>query len=456
MKEIEVNKRSIKNSLLGNTSKMSLKLKKIDTLIMDNKSFIISKDLCYKGIHFKSLELILKKGIINMELENENELENIYFQDYPDLGGITIPLDVLNDTFFKINVSKPYSKIEKINIIINNEIKQINVKDNIERFTIDNYIIDKTLQIRLAEKYNDIHSVNVKVIQFDSSGEYKEYYEKYFIYTNKNKVLDLRNYNTKDLYYRSKELEKLIVDLNVLKNTKLHHFNEVKVKELEILDNNDMKLIPNKLNYKNVLVTIRNNDSEKSILLKTLDDDKEIIIYLDEFNNYNTLHPNHMYKFLITDESIKLLNKNKELSYTLLNKEKIYKIDKMFINWCIANNINELIPEDYKLKNNLLELNEKDLKNIDDYIYKNLLNSLTEYKVIDKFKDIYDQYSNYLEHLNFLHEKGISYKTLYYLHKYNYDNITGITNRYTEHVLDNDKVIDNFNKLVKILIKRDD
>ena len=56
----------------------------------------------------------------------------------------------------------------------------------------------------------------------------------------------------------------------------------------------------------------------------------------------------------------------------------------------------------------------------------------------------------------YLKEKEFTNKTLYYLHKYNFDNITGISDRYDKEILENELVIESFNNLGKTLTKKKD
>ena len=367
------------------------KIKNIDTIIFDDEcSFQYNYN--YKNI--KNIIFDYTKIIGNYYIPSSLKYVayNISFINYPMLDGITIPFEVLKigkNIIFDFECSRATSNIKKINILYDNYIEEIPIYENITYYEINTIIEENNpkIKIRFLEEFINIDEKNIRNITFDSNGKKEDYYEKFFLDIKNDEELDLRNYSNKKNLYLNEDitkLNKLIVSINTLKNTKLYNFNEIEVKNLEIIDDNEMKLIPKNINLNNVNITIKNSNNIFAILAENIKTKKIKYIYLDNDNRLNVIDEKDKIdsvKYTYSSDTLGMLIKYKGKSnLELIINNKIYIIDKIFINWIMGN------YHAIKLKEKLIIKENQDKKNIME-LDKNIINDIKE--EIFKRKRIY-------------------------------------------------------------------
>lgn len=427
--------------------KMYLKSNKIDTIIHDIHSSInfnyISNNNEIKNIIY---DLENKNNLI---IEPSPNIKNISFLGYPMLEGITIPIDMIkNNCNISINGIAYSRNIKRINILINDEIKTFYINDTYNYFEIE---INSKIIIKLIENFEDVNRVNKRTIIIDEKGIVNDCYPYYFYDKTK---LDLKEHLDKHKIIfddDSEDLDEFIFDLKYLKNIKLKDFRQINVNKLKIIDKEDMKLIPNDMEYDDVQVTI--SDDNKAILIE----DKYstvTYIYFDEQNKINVIKDKEIFRYInfnFYNGHIGIIFKKDKLVYEIFINNKKYIVDKKFIEWIIKDNDNCFQKFIYdKCKDKYIEYEE-----LDNILENKLLGEILFGFGIGKFEELYDKYKNNINHIDFLKSQGFTNEAIDYLIKNNYNNILGINQEFKESYINCD-IIETFNELGKKLVKRRD
>lgn len=466
------------NKSITSSSYRKKKIKKvmnIDTIIFDDEcSFEYNYD--YNNIKNIIFDCNKIEGPVYIPSRLKYVVENISFVNYPILDGITIPISLiktLKEKRFNFESAISTSNIKKINILYDGYVEEILLDKKLCYFKVYTFTEDDNtkIKIELFEDYIDIANRNIRKIIFDSNGKQYDYYAKYFLNIKNNEDLDLRDYSNKRNIYLNDDITKLnkvTINISALKNITLHNFNKIEVGTLEIIDDNDMKLIPNNINISDVKIIIKNSNNSFAILAKNINTKEMKYIYLDNDNKLNIIDNTNLkdiidyIKYDYINEYLGLLIQYKgNLKFDLIINNKIYKIDKIFINWIMGNYYaikfkEKIINKENLDKKNIMELDKILLNDIKEEISDEIFGVIFYQMNLNEFVTLYELYEKYLKHLEYLKEKGFKNKTLYYLHKYNYDNITGVNERFDKEILENKLVIESFNNLGKTLTKKKD
>lgn len=433
-------------------------LLKIEQIYLDDfvSHYSNSNGVCYPSL--KDI-VILKKYI--KEYSNiricDNNAENIYYEKEDNLGGITIPYEMLlkNHTSITIENEKVESNIKKLNILINDKILTFDIKDKMEKLEISLADVsgpkDKVMIISLNTNKEEIKYL------IDKNGEYIERKKIYKISGDdiKDGVLDIRelisynkiiadNLNINTLIINKEYLEN-IDKLDFLKWNSKNNDN-IKIEKLRIIDHDDMRLMPfdkTFLCYEN-----RNLVSKAKynyVCLKI--EEEEVLIYLDDKNNIKIIKKSELlknkdiddviFRFIDTVSSYNhgrklslILVKYKNGMYKVIDFDEIYDITEMFTNFVC-------------LKDGYLNYDEKlSLKQENDWI--KIFNSgefenYTFYRMIND----YEKYKKYLKKLN---DIGLSEDAINYLFNRNINSI--LLNDTDFNIEDlSEKEIDTFNEL---------
>lgn len=201
------------------------------------------------------------------------------------------------------------------------------------------------------------------------------------------------------------------------------------------------------------IVYIENFSDENKTYVYLNENNELKIIASDKLENNSTIDK---YKFIKKDDIAGIIIKyKKDLKFDLIINNKLFHINKVFINWYMNNTSeydSKIIPFQYKHYQNIYDIHIDGYKEIGEYIYDSLLESITEYSLFTNFKLDYNKYLKYQDYLKYLYNKGFSIKTLVYLHKHSFDNITGIKCTYRN--IEDEELIDSLNNIAKKLIKK--
>jgi len=478
MNKLVSKKRAITVSALREKSikqrSLYCKFNNIDTIVMDCGIFF--ENIYDHNKYIKNLVIDLNnpENFVDINLRNENTIKNISFSNNPMLEGITIPLEVLKERLnFKILVFPDKNEIKKINLLNGENIEEINIDESIYNFQIENIITKGNKKLEIIIRYNN---KDEKIILYDSLGNKHISFEKQTIKTDHK--LDLRDYNdTTMIAYLNNTLpiEEMIITPEILKNKQFVNFENIIINNLKILDHNEMLLNPNIFELDNVKLDIIKTHSEykekiSNIMFLETNYHNKVYIYVDENNEIKIVEENKLkeksnidkYKFIKEEYSAGVLIKyKKDLKFDLILNNKLFHINKVFINWYL-NNVTKydtkIIPNNFFMfhnrNTNIYDLNIDEYKYISEYLFDNLLDDLTRCTLFDNFNKEYNKYLSYLNHIKYLHNIGYSYKALIYLHMHGFDNITGINNTLGYRNIEDKELIEEFNILGKKLIKR--
>lgn len=456
--------------------KLYCKLNNIDTIIIDNVTFFDYNNIYNGNKYLKNIIIDLNnpRNLVDINLNGKTTIENISYLNYPMLEGITIPLDVVNERLgISIFVDLESTFIKKINILNGENIEEINIDDTVSWYRINKIKLDDAnkLNINIGYKNNDN-----KTIIYDISGNKSISYENQTI-VNSDEI-DLREYkNTNNITYNKKEYHKIIgtfiLTPELLKNKDFKNFKYIFVDKLIIIDDSEMILNPFKLELNKVVFDIISkrstfgNKLSNVIYIEKMNDEKAYV-YINEDNELKIIDSEKLknnnlidkYKFIKKEGNVGVIIKyKKDLKFDLIINNKLFHINKMFINWYLNNTTlydEKIIPRECKLFSNGLEniydYSKDNYKIINEYIFDSLLEQITEVRSLDDFNKMYKDYQYYIKHIKDLINKGYSYKSLVYLHKNCFDNITGIKGRYRN--IEDKELIDSFNNISKKLIRR--
>lgn len=450
----------IKSSKVNNKNKAINK--KIDTIYMNTGNLF-----CYN----KMLNINKTPNVKNIEISKnladaigyvikiyDSSACTLHIEDSDNFGDITIPIitflnncvhleinnnEVIKNNFKKINITRGHNIIVTINLDEN--LSRINIQEDFDELVI--------------ETRND-----KEIIQYiiKRNGEYNKYFKKYNISKDdldKDGNLDIRELLKYEfLICESMDINTLIIDKNIFKNlkklkkfeTNKKKFYKTNIKNIRIIENNDMKLIPFDKTFE-IEEFILNDTGKKYLYIKTKDD--EVVIYMDKDSNLKYISKNELLKdpeiknvyfrfrketkcngevykplsFIIKeykDSRLKLNNLFKEIELDDNFKQNItFKIDKLsklhfvYLN-CINNNdylnllnlpefSDEILNKLFKLhsecettKNNIKKSGLSS-KAIEYLTYRGILEKISEIKLseleINKFNELGESYKKILK-----------------------------------------------------------
>ena len=450
-------KNEVKYSVFSKKKKSSIipKNRNFDTMILD--------DIYYQNkveYNFDSLSniknLIIDHKIIKKITDKavwrdptqiySSKAENIYYKNCANLGGITFPLNEIDDNLI-VNWGwgkEAQSNIKTINIITKNDVIKFNMSDEYLRkvsFFVrtkeDKNILKLVIETRRYEKeyYIDeelgLDKEATKTINYT-------YTERDLI----NDVLDLSNissYNNVNFQYLN--IDTLIINKKDLDKIKNNNFinNHLFVKKIKVIDDNDMKLNPViEIDFNNELYIynheyILNKDLNK-LLLEIESKDIKVLDKKELLKDENAKDVEFIF-----DVCQLIIIKYKNNNYKIIDLDKEYIFDKLFTKFFLMYIDSSL--EKYYIQS------EKIL----DWI--NIFKS-GEYENED-LEEIYSDYLIFKERIQKLLELGFSYKTLIYFYENRFDNMIN-TNSYNlisiKDISENE--INNFNEIGKSYIKK--
>lgn len=462
----------IKYSKLNSKHNLLINYKKIDTVILDRDVFFNAENIIFNNKKLNTIILDLNniENFIDVNLNSLTTIKNISFLNYPMFEGLTIPIDITNHQLgIDIWVSPEKTNIRKINILLENKVDEIIIDDDVDFYEIKKEKVDlnaSSFQINKKKCNNDLKielyykNDDKTIINYDKLGNKKVYHEELTINSNDSGSLDLRKYQKlkKIKYSKDNNINKLILTSNVLKNKEFKEFYDICLDELLIFSDNEMKFEPCLYRASDVKLNIIKN----TLILERLDNGDETYIYVDDTDKLKIIEPseNKKYKFLFNGNEVGIIiNYKKDLKFDLIINNKNYHINKIFVNWWLNNKgfyDQKIIPNGYNYNDGyktVFDYKEEDIKFINDYIFDYFLEELSSYGLYENFEYEYQKYLKYLKHLSDLINRGYSYKALLYLHKNNFNNITGIKNDYYND-LDDHELINVFNELGKKLTKK--
>lgn len=447
------------------------KLNNVDTIFLNKGVQKYNYELSYNSNREKPIlnieNVIISKSVIekhkNIEIVG-TDAKNIYVEDEENLGGLTINSEYLNKKYLFVIPGKTSIKnrLEKINIIYDDNICTINLDEKFSYIRINYYQFKEGfIEIYLS---NDLGNIEYLI---SDKGKVEKIKRKHHITNDdiKNKVLDMRNLIEYDSLYISEtdkslktaDIETIIFNKKVLKNidkfkNNLYVFDKrwpyLKSKNIRIIEENDMKLLPTDVTYffKNAITYLHNNN----VYLYLENDGNDVLIYTDKNDNLKIIEKNKLLNYesvesvyFKVEESLSYPNSIDTSLVLVKYNDNTYKINIFDKTIDITEDFNRilLINKDYlKLTNNEFE----DIKN-NDWVkiidYTNFNN--------DRINNFYKIYLKYIEALNYLYSLELSKTTIKYLWERNYmkpllDNI--INNKDEIYVKEE---IESFKKLAK-------
>lgn len=398
----------IKYSELDNKLKkiLHLSITKFDTIYLDNPHYYIENDKYIKNLN----TIIISKNMIENVYDNLKILlpyvKDIYVEGYDNLGGITIPYNVIKKDF------KLFIKFEE-----NTEIKKLNILND------KNSIIklDKDIEyLEIFKVYKDEVIIYIKYKKrklkytIDNLGNINEVKDTYIIDDSdiKDGTLDLTNLTEYvKLSFPRKNINTLIINKHYIefpnklyflsssrKYTPFHDY--MNFNKLRIVDDNNMKLLPIDKTF-----DISSNkkiyfisDGNKYIYIKNEKEDNNTLIYVDKNNNIKILERKEMLtnpdiieviinyrdSELIHNSSPRLILIKYKDYYIIKDFDKEYKLDNSFFK------LLSVSAEQFFCSNKLIEA----LKN-NDLI--TIFNSNEFY-----YKLFYEMYNEYLKYKNYI------------------------------------------------------
>jgi len=400
----------------GMTRKEDKQYKKSDnTLILDKDTYFRrSGEVNYTDL--KTLIIAPETSKNEVFIIDKCSATSIYIKNNKNLGDITIPFDycLKNKMFLRFIWNKiERTKINKVNIVFEDFVKTIE-SDLIEIIEID---ADNNIMYMNIKNHNSLIHYEINEL-----GEVKKEYETREIYKEdiNNNILDLREFQKyKKVSFNIEEsinFDKLIINKNILKNINKFEniFNKLNFNKLQIIDDDDMKLLPKTITIetKNYKVESCCNKNFGNIL--KLDNEKEKvtdIVYIDKKDNVIFLNDDYLkLKYDMKEAKIDVENYLGETRYLIimidnndnfkvLINEKIYEIDEEFKNFILLNSENYFSYNPiYNLrKNNWFEIIGKGNFNYSGFL------------------EIYNEYLNYKKRLKKLKELGLSVDAIKYL-----------------------------------------
>lgn len=410
-------------------------LDKNKDLYLDTNKFLYNRNNKEDSFLLNLNNIIISGSLIESNegyFIEDSDAKNIYFEYNKNLGGITIP-----HTFIKHqrplivkNERKIKNRINKINIIVEGDVKTIHLEENFTNIIIGyDHDFSDEISIKLI---NDKKEIEYYV---DKLGKINKKMNKYIITPNDLEVgyLDLRKFSDyKEVKNKVHKIDTIIVDKKIIKNRNIireflpfgyspsKYFYETK--NICIVDEDDMKLIPiNKTYSLNGLCFENIRDGYHYIHLPNNGND--VLIYIDKTNKLKIIEKNELLKNKeIEDVSFNFLYKKNNLivignliSLILIKykngKHKImyfddsYEIDDIF---------NKIVLDNA----DILYLSEQ----IKGYLNKNDWQSILKMNNIgnDRFSEMIKLYMKNMNILNRLREIGLSERAIKYLCDRNY------------------------------------
>jgi len=294
------------------SSKVNLKNKainkKIDTIYMNtgnlfcyNKMLNINKTPNVKNIEISKNIANAKRHVIKIY---NSSASNLYIEDSDNFGDITIPIiPFLNNCLYlEINNNESIkNNFKKINITRgHNIIVTINLDENLSRINIKEEHDELVIETR-----NDKEIINYIIKR---NGEYNKYFKKYNISKedlDNDGNLDIRDLIKYEILSSNViNVNTLIVDKKIFKNIdKLNNLRlcqnyKINIKNIRILEKDEMKLIPFDKTFE-IEEILLDGDLIKYLYIKTKDD--EVVLYVDKNNKLKYISKNELLK----DDNIK-------------------------------------------------------------------------------------------------------------------------------------------------------
>lgn len=440
---------------VGMTRKEDKQYKKSDnTLILDKDTYFRrSGEVNYTDLKTLIIDPEISKN--EVFIIDKCSATSIYIKNNKNLGDITIPFDycLKNKMFLRFIWNKiERTKINKVNIVFEDFVK-----------TIESELIEK-IEINAD---NNIMSVNIKnhdsLIDYEINelGEVKKEYETRKIYKEdiNNNILDLREFQKyKKVCFNIEEsfnFDKLIINKNIIKNINKFEniFNKLNFNKLQIIDDDDMKLLPKTITIETKDYKVEDCYNKNFGAFLKIDNDLITdIVYINKNDEVVFLNDDYLkLKYGMKEAKIEVENYLGETRYLIimidnndnfkvLINEKIYEIDEEFKNFILLNS------ENYFSYNPIYNLRKNNWFTI-------IGNGNFNYS---GFLEIFDEYINYKIRLKKLKELGLSVDAIKYLID---RKIHSIINTETEEgLIDindiNKYEIDLFNKMGEEYIKR--
>lgn len=424
----------------------------VDTLIVKDKTYYANTEYDKNiNININNFVIDYKFSLFNRKSHamnfNDLNVKNIYFEGYENIGGITLSIDCLtknningiNFCWHSPRVKR--SKITEINIILFEIIKKIELPDEIEEIRIYK---TNSPRFDLVISIENTNSRKKYIIDWDGNINEELMYHIIEEKDLDNGVLDIRNFNELDKVTLSNiNIDTLIINKSIIKD--LHDINLydlVYIKKIKIVDDNKMRLFPDKEIYF--------NDNLDIYYGYIIGDEREVLIYLDKDNNLKVYSKKDILKdkfiedvfFLKEDEKMIIVYKYKRLGkYKVIIDDKEYNIDKLF-NLFIQSNILE-----YKYNFS----SEFSMKGYD------LINLFENHISSEQFIKMYEDYNLFKLNLKKLHDIGFSYKYFVYLHNEGMDDMVNIMCKHSSAFLKyNKEEVEKITSISKRLVKNID
>ena len=411
------------------------KNKQCDTLYIDNSHIKyniedIPKNI--KRIVFKNFSEIIRKIEIPSNVEDIFICDLYTFKRNSHLHGVTIDY---KGYMFKSAITNTNANIQQINILDNREVHTIKCDDIIEKLIM----------------YENFATGNMEIILFSPKKQAKYAFgpNKGNINKKKNLIInDCGTLNLKDIYdydiiqkKKSNEkikIENLVIPTSIITKDIKTNFNKsfVHIKNIKIVDDNDMKLIPTSNNIEvngeieliqrkdKIIIVCYNNSSFDKLISVDKDSNINIIddkFLLEHFPNYKSAS-----LYYNKNKCNLIINFNTDDKCAVINDEgKIYRLNGIFKSF--------LINEE--------EYYDSTLKGI---LENNISKSSFD---LDKLLKKYEEYKKYLRNLK---DMGLSTKVLYnslYKENADFDNIKMLIKEHKVNE-ENAKTIDDFGKLL--------
>jgi len=294
------------------SSKVNLKNKainkKIDTIYMNtgnlfcyNKMLNINKTPNVKNIEISKNIANAKRHVIKIY---NSSASNLYIEDSDNFGDITIPIiPFLNNCLYlEINNNESIkNNFKKINITRgHNIIVTINLDENLSRINIKEEHDELVIETR-----NDKEIINYIIKR---NGEYNKYFKKYNISKEdldndgnldirdliKYEILSSNVINVNNLIFD----KKIFKNIDKLNNLRLCQNYKINIKNIRILEKDEMKLIPFDKTFE-IEEILLDGDLIKYLYIKTNND--EVVLYVDKNNKLKYISKNELLK----DDNIK-------------------------------------------------------------------------------------------------------------------------------------------------------
>lgn len=438
---------------LNSKFNLSKKPKIINTMFLDEVKY--ENDLSDKGIYANNI--VISKDVFNQDIDIRKTLaRNICFENYDNLGDITIPFSYKNRLYISFEGK---SKIKKINILLLDKNIHIDLEDNVDRIYISSEYNSKDINLNINIDYKN-KSILYEV---DKKGNIIETKQSYTITSsdirdNSINLCNLTEYHV--LHYDNLTVDTLIINKHYLEHIdKLRNFNDklnyipfhnrIKFDKLRIIDDNEMKLNPIDVTFNNgnyYSTTFIDGDI-KYITIKNKN--KCSIVYLDKNNTIKIISEEEIKK----DPNVKkvyfdffggLFDSNSNLIIVKYNNYyKVIDFDNEYI-------IDSLFFILLTKKQNMYRLSESFEEYLNNYNLIDLFDTCNIGK--NTFIQMYNDYISYKKYIEKLKELGFSNKAIKYLFD---KKIKSIITPYEENIKNiTDTEIKCFNEIGEEYVKK--